>query len=67
MTNNNIHTRNNIINNVAIASNKIKLNMHKGILSGNIIDDGIEQEIGCELPNALDFSCSDNSQYINLL
>lgn len=67
MTNNNAHSRNNIINNVAVASNKIKLSVYKGALSGNIIEGEIVEETGCDLPNALVFSCADNSQYINLL
>ena len=67
MTNNNTHSRNNIINNVAVASNKIKLSMYKGVLSGNIIEGEIVEETDCDLPNALVFSCADNSEYITLL
>lgn len=69
MTNNNIHTKNNIINNTGVASNKIKLSMYKGLVSGNIVDESYTPDVfaGCELPNTLDFSCSDNSQYIGLL
>lgn len=41
---------------------KIKLNMHKGILDGNILDSPIYPDI-CDV-NTLDFSCKENSQYI---
>lgn len=69
MTNNNIHTKNNIINNVGKANNKINLNMYKGALNGNIIEQPIitESALECLSPLSLDFSCQENSQYINVL
>ena len=69
MANKNTLTTNNTINNVGKASNKIKLNMYAGTLSGNIIDVPVippppPPVVVCE-PNALDFSCADNSQKRN--
>ena len=67
MTNNNILKNNSILTNVGKTTNKIKLNMYGGVLDGNIIDNPkyppVPPIISCE-PNALDFSCAENSEYI---
>jgi len=42
--------------------NTIKFNMFEGNLTGNIFDDVVET---CVI--SLDFSCTDNSQYIGII
>lgn len=62
MTNNNQLNKNNCLNNTLLVENKIKLKVYKGIIYGNIV----EPPVPCE-PNALVFTCDDNSQYIPLI
>lgn len=66
MTNKNIHLENNTLRNIVKSSNNIKLNMHKGVLDGNIIKDPIVLFEECP-QGRLDFSCENNSQYIPLI
>jgi len=58
---NNTHQKNNTLNNTIKSKNKIKLNMYLGVINGNILDPVIPSECST---NSLDFSCSENSQYI---
>lgn len=57
--------RNDILNNTLKVQNKIKLNLYKGVLGGNIIEEK-PPEPECLL-NSLDFTCANNSEYIPLL
>lgn len=59
----------NNINNAASSKIKIKLNMNGGMLRGNIIDAPViivSPPTSCVI-NGLDFSCSENSQYIGAI
>ena len=61
MTNNNIQVKTRNLYNTIKTSNRIKLRMHEGILTGNIIEEKPKETC---LYNSLDFSCQENSQYI---
>lgn len=57
-------SKNDILRNTILGKTKIKLNMHDGVMRGNIIDTPSEEVSSVCLQNALDFSCEENSQYI---
>jgi len=63
MTENHIHLKSDSTSNTLKASNKIKLNVYKGILGGNIVP----PSDSCSIDNSLNFGCSENSQYIPLI
>ncbi len=63
MTENHIHLKSDSTSNTLKASNKIKLNVYRGMLGGNIIPPGDP----CKTDNSLNFSCPENSQYIPLI
>lgn len=68
MTNNNVHQSRNTLNNTGKSTNKITLNMYAGTLNGNIITNPvIPPTYGVCEPNALDFRCGENSQYIGVI
>lgn len=68
MTNNNIYSNLNTISNSLKVNNKIKLSMHKGTLAGNIIPIYVQEiEVPICSDGSLDFSCSDNSEYIPII
>jgi hypothetical protein len=68
MTNDSLLKNSDIIRNSLESSNRIKLNLHKGILRGNIIDIEIDEVVLEEcVESSLNFNCPGNSQYIPLL
>lgn len=74
MTENYLFSRNSFLRNTANASCRVALNMHAGVLRGNIIDDPdilptpvVEPpEPACNT-GRLDFQCFENSGYVTLL
>lgn len=67
MTNNNIFSSDNSLNNAAQNTNTIKINMNDGKVNGNTIDETIiAGSVEC-VSEILWFYCEDNSQYLFLL
>lgn len=66
MTNNNIHSKSDTISNITRTTNKIKLKINGGVLTGNIISDPLFLIPTCQ-SETLDFSCDNNSQYVPII